>query len=351
VGYLSSDFQEHAVAYLIAEVLELHDRERFEIFAYSHGPDDGGSMRPRLQAACEHFIDIARDSDDVASARIQGDELDVLVDLKGYTAGDRLTIMARRPCDIQVTWLGYPGSTGASFIDYLIADPFTIPVGQESAYSERVMRMPYCYQPNDRRRPVAASLDRSDYGLPDGAFVFCCFNQTYKITPDVFELWMRLLGHTPNSVLWLMDSNAWAKTALLARAEQHGMADRIVFAPKKPNAEHLARYRAADLALDTFPYTSHTTLSDALWLGCPAVALCGETFAARVSGSILTAAGLGELVAYSIDECENLARTLATDSLFLRATRGRVEQARNHAHAFDSTGFARDLESLYLGLL
>jgi predicted O-linked N-acetylglucosamine transferase (SPINDLY family) len=351
IGYLSSDFQEHAVAYLIAEVLELHDRERFEIFAYSHGPDDRGAMRPRLQAACEHFIDIAREPDDVAAARIRSDELDVLVDLKGYTAGDRLTIMARRPCQVQVTWLGYPGTTGAEFIDYLIADPFIIPPGQESAYSESILRMPHCYQPNDRRRPISATLDRSEYGIPDDTFVFCCLNQTYKITREVFELWMRLLEQRPNSVLWLMDSNAWAKAALLAHAERHGMADRVVFAPKKPNAEHLARYRAADLALDTFPYTSHTTLSDALWLGCPAVALCGQTFASRVSGSLLTSSGLSDLVTYGFADYERLAHRLASDGAALDRVRERIAQARDQSPLFDSIAFTRALEGLYLDLV
>ncbi|MBI2295002.1 MAG: tetratricopeptide repeat protein, partial [Betaproteobacteria bacterium] len=218
IGYLSSDLQDHAAAYLIAEVFEKHDRERFEVFAYSHGPDDQGAMRRRLRAACEHFIDIAWEPDDVAAERIRSDALDILVDLKGYTAGDRLTIMARRPCDVQVTWLGYPGTTGAAFIDYLIADAFIIPPEQESAYSERIVRLPHCYQPNDRKRVAAEPLPRADYGIPDRAFVFCCFNQTYKITPDVFAVWMRLLRNVPDSVLWLVESNRWAKRNLVEAA-------------------------------------------------------------------------------------------------------------------------------------
>jgi predicted O-linked N-acetylglucosamine transferase (SPINDLY family) len=351
IGYLSSDFQEHAVGYLIVEALELHDRERFEVFVYSHGPDDKGTIRPRIRAASEHFVDIARDPDDIAAERIRNDELDILIDLKGYTAGDRLPIMARRPCDIQVTWLGYPGTTGASFIDYLIADPFIIPAELESAYSERILRMPHSYQPNDRKRIVSASPARAEYGLPDDAFVFCCFNQTFKITPEVFELWLRLLEQTPNSVLWLMDSNVWAKTALLARAERHGMVGRLVFAPKKPNAEHLARYRAADLALDTYPYTSHTTLTDALWLGCPVVALCGETFASRVSGSLLTSAGLSDLVTYRLVDHERLVHGLATDRGALHAIRERIARARDQSPLFDSVAFTRGLEKLYSQLV
>jgi predicted O-linked N-acetylglucosamine transferase (SPINDLY family) len=308
-------------------------------------------MRPRLRAACEHFIDIAWEPDDVAAARIRSDELDILVDLKGYTAGDRLTIMARRPCDVQVTWLGYPGTTGAEFIDYLIADAFIIPPGQESAYSERIVRMPHCYQPNDRKRPIGEPRSRSEYGIPEHAFVFCCFNQTYKITPDVFAVWMRLLQNVPGSVLWLLESNRWAKQELVKRAEDHGVAERLVFASRVPYAAHLARYRIADLALDTFPYTSHTILSDALWCGCPTVGLCGETFAARVSGSLLTAAGLPDLATYSLADYEALAYRLATDPLFQREIRARVAQARDHSRLFDSTQFTRDLEGVYIGLV
>jgi predicted O-linked N-acetylglucosamine transferase (SPINDLY family) len=352
VGYLSSDLQEHAAAYLIAEVLELHDRERFEVFAYSHGPDDQGTMRPRLRAACEHFLDIAWEPDDVAAERIRQDELDILVDLKGYTAGDRLTIMARRPCEMQVTWLGYPGTTGASFIDCLIADAFIIPPGREAAYSERIVRMPHCYQPNDRKRVVGETLPRSEYGIREGAFVFCCFNQAYKITPDVFGVWMELMRSVPDSLLWLIESNRLAKHNLLEAARARGVAaDRLVFAPRLPYARHLARYRVADLALDTFPYTSHTILSDALWCGCPTVGLCGETFASRVSGSLLTAAGLPDMVTHALPDYQRLAYRLATDAALLLETRARVARARDNSPLFDSTGFARDLECLYASLV
>jgi protein O-GlcNAc transferase len=352
VGYLSSDLQEHAAAYLIAEALELHDRDRFEVFAYSHGPDDRGAMRPRVRAACEHFIDIAWEPDDVAAERIRNDELDLLVDLKGYTAGDRLTIMARRPCAVQVTWLGYPGTTGAAFIDYLIADAFVIPPEHESAYSERVVRMPHCYQPNDRKRAIAEPLRRPEYGIPERAFVFCCFNQTYKITPDVFAVWLRLLRNVPDSVLWLLESNRWATRELLERAREQGVAaERLVFAPRLPYAAHLARYRVADIALDTFPYTSHTILSDALWCGCPTVGLCGNTFASRVSGSLLTAAGLPDLVTYTLDDYEQLAYRLAAEPSLLGDIRARVAHARDHSPLFDSTAFTRDLESLYMRLV
>ncbi|HXV12474.1 MAG TPA: tetratricopeptide repeat protein [Burkholderiales bacterium] len=351
VGYLSSDLQEHAAAYLVTEVLELHDRQRFEVFAYSHGPDDQGEMRRRVRAACEHFIDITWEPDDIAATRIREDDLDILVDLKGYTAGERLTLMARRPCDVQVTWLGYPGTTGAAFMDYLIADPFIIPPGSEAAYSERVVRLPHCYQPNDRRRTAAEPLPRAEYGLPQGSFVFCCFNQTYKITPDVFEVWMRLLRAVPAGVLWLVESNRWATHNLREAARAQGVApERLIFAGRRPYAEHLARYRAVDLALDTFPYTSHTILSDAMWCGCPTVGLCGETFASRVSGSLLTAAHMPDLITYSLADYEKLAFRLATEPSLLRELRARAARARDHSPLFDSTTFARDLEELYLGI-
>lgn len=349
VGYLSADFYEHPVARLIVEILELHDRSRFEIFAYSHGPDDGSAMRARLRAAVDHFTDIAYDPDDRALELIHSHELDLLIDLRGYTMGDRLQIMAQRPCPVQVTWLGYPGGTGAGFIDYLIADDFIIPRGAESAYSERVLRMPHCYQPNDRKRPVAAPLTRAEYGLPETGCVFCSFNQTVKITPEVFGRWMSLLRRVPGSVLWLLEDNRWATANLITAAgEQDVSPERIVIAPRLPMAEHLARYRVADVALDTFPYGSHTTGSDALWSGCPLVALCGSTFAARVSGSLLTSCGLPELIAKSFEQYEEIAYRLSTDAALMRDVRARLARARDTAPLFDSVNFTRDLEQLYL---
>src|SRR6185436_12285875 len=232
----------------------------------------------------------------------------VLVDLKGYTAGDRLRVMAQRPCAVQVAWLGYPGTTGAPFIDYLIADPLIVPTDAERHYSERVLRLPHSYQPNDRKRTATPPRPRTEYGLPDEAFVFCCFNQAVKITPDVFARWMKLLHAVPGSVLWLLDDNRWANANLLSAAQAANVdRARIVIAPRLSPVEHLARYRAADLALDTFPYTSHTTGSDALWLGCPLIALCGETFAARVSASLLVNCGMNELVTQTLDDYEKLA--------------------------------------------
>ncbi len=349
IGYLSADFQEHPAAYLITEMLEHHDRGRFEIFAYSYGPASNGVMRRRIVAAVDHFIDIARDTDDAAVARIRGDAIDILIDLKGYTVADRLEIMAQRPSPLQLTWLGYPGTTGTDFIDGIIADPQIVRLGEETGCSERVLRMPHCYQPTDRRRTIAEPLARRDYGLPETAPVLCCFNQTFKITPEVFAVWMRLLAALPGSVLWLVDANHWATANLRAAAQAAGIdPQRLVFAPRKPLAEHLARYRVADLALDSFPYTSHTTASDALWCGCPLVALRGDTFPARVSASILTAAGLPDLVTDTLADYERKILELAGDREALEKVRARVQAARGQSSLFDTEAFTRDFEQLLL---
>ena len=351
IGYLSSDFHEHAAAHLLAGVLEQHDRAQFEIFAYSYGPEDHSPMRARVRQACEHFTDVAWDPDDVIVSRIRDDALDILVDLKGYTAGSRTTILARRPCAIQVNWLGYPGTMGASCIDYLIADGFIVPPGREAAYSERILRLAHCWQCNDQSRPVIPPLTRVEYGLPDDAFVFCCFNQAVKITPEVFACWMTLLHRVPRAVLWLAEDNPHATRNLSAAAREHGIdPERLVFAPRLPFAQHLARYCVADLALDTFPYTSHTTASDALWLGCPLVALCGETFASRVSGSILTACGLPELITYALPDYEELAYRFASDPGYANQVRARLSSVKLSAPLFDAAAFARDLERLYSDL-
>ena len=349
VGYLSSDFHGHPVANLTAEVFELHDRERFEVFLLSYGPDDGGAMRRRLAAGCDRFIDIAPLSDQEAAKRIHDERIQILVDLKGYTADDRPRIAAWRPAPIQVNWLGYPGTTGADWVDYLVADPCIIPQEHDRDYSERVVRLPHCYQPNDRKRPSgAAGLARDASGLAERGFVFCCFNQGYKLEPRVFAIWMRLLDAVPESVLWLLEENRWAKDNLRKAASDHGVSpDRLVFAPVRPLAEHLARYALADLALDTFPYTSHTTGSDTLWAGCPLVTMIGETFASRVAASLLVNVGLGQLVARTFAEYEALALGLACDRPRLDALRRRLRDERGSVPLFDTPRFTRDLEEAY----
>jgi len=352
VGYLSSDLHDHATAHLFAGVLEHHDRSRFEIFAYSYGPEDGSALRDHIKEAVEHFVDVAWDPDDVVVRRIRDDALDILVDLKGYTLGARTAILARRPCGVQVNWLGYPGTMGAAFVDHMIADRFIIPPGRESAYSEQLLHLDPSWQCNDRSRPVIPPLTRSEYGLPEDAFVFCCFNQAVKITPEVFDCWMDLLHAAPHAVLWLAEDNALATQHLLAVAGARGITpDRVIFAPRLALPQHLARYQAADLALDTYPYTSHTTASDALWLGCPLVALCGDTFPSRVSGSILTACGLPELITYSLPEYQALATRFATDPEFSANLRARWASLREDAPLFDAARTTRNLEALYLGLV
>ena len=349
LGYLSSDFHGHPVAYLVAEIFELHDRERFEVFLFSYGPDDGSAMRHRLESGCDRFVDVAALSDDAAAERIRDESIQILVDLKGYTADDRPGIAARRPAPIQVNWLGFPGTMGADWIDYLIADPIIVPPEHDRDYAERVVRLPRCYQPNDRRRPTGtAGLTRAACGLPQTAFVFCCFNQSYKIEPKLFAVWMRLLQGVRDSVLWLLEENRWAKENLADEAERQGVArERIVFAAVRPLAEHLARYALADLVLDTFPYTSHTTGSDALWAGCPMVTVTGETFASRVATSLLANVDLEALIARSFAEYEALALGLARDPARLDSLQRHLREHRDTLPLFDSPRFTRGLEAAY----
>ncbi|WP_395667036.1 tetratricopeptide repeat protein [Methylocella sp.] len=348
VGYLSNDFGRHATAVLAARLFELHDRARFETFAYSHGPDDRSEMGLRLRAAFDHFIDVSDLSDEAAARRIHADGVDVLVDLKGHTAGARLSILAMRPAPVQASFLGYPGTTGADFIDYAIVDPVVAPRALDAAFSEKLVRLPHCYQPNDPTRRIAEPAPtRAQCGLPDEGFVFCCFNNSYKLTPAFFDVWMRLLSATPGAVLWLLDSNPRAVDNLRREAERRGVdPQRLVFAPKLAGAEHLARHRLADLFLDTLPYNAHTTASDALWAGLPVLTCIGETFAGRAAASLLHAVGLPELVAPSLDVYERMALRFAHEGAGeLREFRSRLAAGRLTAPLFDAPGYARDFEA------
>lgn len=349
VGYLSWGFHQHATAYLVAELFELHDRSRFEIYAYACGPDDGSAIRSRIRGACEHFADVSGEDYFATARRIHQDGVDILVDLTGYTLGARTAILALRPAPVQVNWLGYPGTMGTDCVDYLIADPYVIPPGEEVNYTEKVLRLPHCYQINDRRRRLSERVpSREEYGLPAGGIVFCCFNQAYKILPETFGLWMRIVGAVPGSVLWLAQANPWASENLKRAAVALGIAaERIVFTPRKPHPDYLVQYRQADLALDTFPYTSHTTASDALWMGCPLVARVGETFASRVAGSVLRSAGLPELITDSPAQYEALAIELATTPDMLLAIRRKLNENRDSCPLFDTPRFVRDLERAY----
>lgn len=349
IGYLSSDLYNHATAFLAVELFERHDRARFEVFAYSYGPDDGSPMRARVVAAFDHFVEVGALTNAEAAQRIRADGIDILVDLKGYTQGARTEILALRPAPVQVNYLGYPGTMGAPFIDYIIGDRVVTPLDAQPFYDERIVQLPGAYQPNDGRRAIAPDVpSRAGCGLPDTGFVFCCFNNTYKITPSIFDIWMRLLEAVPDSVLWLFEANAAARDNLHYEAGGYGIDPaRIIFAPKRELADHLARHRHADLFLDTRPYNAHTTASDALWAGVPVVTCPGESFASRVAASLLTAVGLPELVTGSLDEYEALALALAQDPARLAALKAKLAAARATAPLFDAAAYATGIEAAY----
>jgi protein O-GlcNAc transferase len=349
IGYLSADFQEHATAFLIAELFEKHNRARFQVYAYSYGPDNQGAVRGRLVKSVARFVDIREASSLQAAQKIAVDGIDILVDLKGFTKDGRIGILANRPAPIQVNYLGYPGTVGASFLDYILVDDFIVPMDQQLYFSERLVHLPGCYQVNDSQRSISPTTpSRTDCGLPDAGFIFCSFNHAYKITADLFALWMELLKAIPGSVLWLLQSNRFAPANLRRAAENHGVSgQRIVFAPLRPLAEHLARYRLADLFLDCYPVNGHTTSSDAMWAGCPVLTLVGQTFVSRVSGSLLRAIGLPELITTSFEEYQSLALRLAREPELLASFRARLAEGRKHSRLFDAERFARNLERAY----
>ena len=353
VAYLSADFHLHATAHLMAELFERHDRERFEVSAWSFGPETGDAMRSRLRSAFEHFHDVRDVSDDEIVARLRAAEIDIAVDLKGFTDGCRPGILARRVAPIQVNYLGYPGTTGADYMDYIIGDAEVIPEGQEVFYSEQVVRLPDSYQVNDTKRVIADHVPtRAEAGLPASGFVFCCFNNNYKITPEVFEVWMRLLKAVPGSVLWLLEDNAAASRNLRREAEARGVdAGRLVFAGRVLPPDHLARHRLADLFLDTLPCNAHTTASDALWAGLPVLTCRGNAFAGRVAASLLRAVGLPELIVDDLGAYESLARRLATAPGELAGLKARLLQNRQTHPLFDIDRYRHHLESAYVTMI
>jgi predicted O-linked N-acetylglucosamine transferase (SPINDLY family) len=349
VGYFSADFFEHATSYLVAELLERHDRAAFEVSAFSFGPDTRDAMRVRVAGAVERFVDVRGQSDGEVARLARGLGIDIAVDLKGFTEDSRTGIFALRAAPIQVNFLGYPGTMGAPYIDYLVADATVVPEGHEARYAERIVRLPDSYQPNDSKRRIAErAFTREEAGLPAAGFVFCSFNNNYKIVPATFDIWMRLLGRVEGSVLWLLQDNEQAAANLRAEAARRGIdPGRLVFAKRLPLDEHLARHRLADLFLDTLPYNAHTTASDALWAGLPLLTCLGETFAGRVAASLLRAAGLPELVTATPEAYEALAMELATDAGRLGQLRRRLAENRLEAPLFDARRFARHLESAY----
>ena len=349
IAYLSFDFREHATAYLLAELLERHDRSKFDIAAVSFGPDDESPMRRRLIAAVDHFVDVRHYSDAAAARLIAEMSVDIAVDLNGLTGDNRHNILAHRPAPVQVNYLGYPGTMGAKFIDYIIVDPSAVPPGEQRFFSERLVYLPDCYQVNDTRRAIAEQTpSRAECALPERGFVFACFNNNYKITPILFDVWCRLLRAVPDSVLWLLKDNSWAAANLRREAQARGVSpDRLVFAPRIKLPEHLARHRLADLSLDTLPVNAHTTASDALWAGLPVITCAGETFVSRVAGSLLHAVGLPELVTRTLADYESLALQLATEPSALADFRAWLARNLPAAPLFDLERYRRFIEAAY----
>ena len=349
LGYLSGDFHQHATAQLMAELFERHDRDLFEVFGYSYGPDDNSPIRARLDSAFDRFIDIRAMSHRDAARTIHADKVDILIDLKGYTHQARPAISAYRPAPVQVSYLGYPATMGADFIDYIIVDPIVVPASEQPFFSERLVHLPGSYQVNDSKREVAsAPTSRQDWGLPEAGVVFCSFNNSYKISPAFFDIWMRLLRSVPGSVLWLLEANELVEDNLRSEAETRGVeAERLIFAPRVASADHLGRHLHADLFLDTLPCNAHTTASDALWAGLPVLTCSGDTFAGRVAASLLAAAGMPELIAPSLEEYEHMALTLARDPRRLIALRQKLAVNRDGSDLFDPVKLTGNIEAAY----
>lgn len=349
IGYFSADFHDHATANLMAGMFEQHDRERFELTAFSFGPDKFDSMRHRLKRSFDQFVDIRSLSDKDAALLARRLEIDIAVDLKGFSQDARPGIFARRAAPLQINFLGYPGTMGAPYIDYIIADKTLIPQEHQRYYAEKVVYLPGSYQPNDRRRTISErQFGRAEVGLPPAGFVFCCFNNNYKITPGQFGSWMRILQAVDGSVLWLLEDNAAAARNLRAEASKSGIdAARLIFAPRLPLPEHLARQRCADLFLDTLPFNAHTTASDALWAGLPVLTKIGTTFAGRVAASLLHAIGLPELITGSREAYEMEAIALANNPARLAALKRKLDANRLRTPLFDTEAFTRHLEAAF----
>ncbi len=350
LAYVSADLREHATSYLGAGLFELHDKNRFELYAIATGANDRSPMRERLERAFEHFMDVSDKPDREAAALLRELEIDILVDLNGYFGGARTGIFALRPAPVQVNYLGFPGTMGAEYIDYIIADRHVIPADQQQYFTEKVVCLPDAYQANDSRRKISAQTPtRLEAGLPEAGFVFCCFNNNHKITPEMFDVWMRLLKNVKESVLWLIQGNAAVPVNLRREAEARGVApDRIVFAPRVDLADHLARHRLADLFLDTLPHNAHTTASDALWAGLPVLTCLGPTFAGRVAASLLNAVGLPELITQTREDYEALALKLAADGKLLGEIKTKLAINRTTHPLFNTDRFRRHIESAYV---
>ncbi|RTL43959.1 MAG: UDP-N-acetylglucosamine-peptide N-acetylglucosaminyltransferase [Burkholderiales bacterium] len=346
VGYLSADFHAHATAALLVDLLECHDRRRFEVFLYSHGPDDGTPLCRRVRQAAAHLVDVSALDLAGTAARIRADGIDLLVDLKGHTAGSRMAALACRPAPVQATWIGFPGTSGADFIDYLIGDPVVTPLSHAADCSEQIAQLPRCYQPQDRQRRPPPPPPRATLGLRENACVLLGANAVYKITPPLWAAWMAVLQRLPTAQLWQLSGGEQADARLRDAARQAGVGDdRLVFAPPTDPDTHLARLGAADLALDSWPCNGHTTTSDALAAGVPVVTLQTDTFPGRVAASILHAAGLDDCVAHDPAGYIDRIVALGQEPAARQALRERI--AQRPAGLYDTPRLARDLESLY----
>jgi predicted O-linked N-acetylglucosamine transferase (SPINDLY family) len=351
IAYVSSDFSLHPVSMLTAELFELHDRSRFEVYGYCWSPEDGSDLRQRVIKAMDHFVRIDKLSDEAAAKKIRADEIDILVDLQGQTAGARANMLAYRPAPIQITYLGLPATTGLPSIDYVIADRFLIPEDIAPSYSEKPLYMPDIYQVSDRKRAVGAKPTRISAGLPPEGFVFCSLNNTYKYTPAVFDVWMRILHRTPNSVLWLLSDNPWAEANLRTEAQKRGIdGARLYFANRVSPQDYLARYALADLFLDTFPFNAGTTANDALWMGLPVLTYTGRSFASRMAGALLTAAELPELITYNLVDYEEKAVALAADPTQCQRLHEHLQAVKASGVLFDTPRFVKNLESQLIQL-
>jgi predicted O-linked N-acetylglucosamine transferase (SPINDLY family) len=349
VTYVSADFCEHPVSHLLVGALERHDRESFEVIGVSLRAGEGGPFEQRVRGAFDRLIEAGERSDREIARHLRELGVDIAVDLMGFTQGLRLGVFAHRCAPVQVNYLGYAGTLGARYMDYIVADEVVIPRGQEAYYSEQVVRLPHCYLPNDDRRAVGHRPSRGQAGLPDEGLVFCAFTNAYKINPPVFEIWMRLLRESAGSVLWLRGMGAVGRENLQREAQARGVAaERLVFAPHVASmAQHLGRQALADLYLDTLPYNAHSTACDALWAGVPVLTCAGSSFASRVAASALTALGMPELITHSLEEYERSALQLVREPERLARLRTRVEQQRLSAPLFDTARYTRELEAAY----
>lgn len=349
VGYLSADFREHAVAYLMTGVFESHDKTQYEVIALSLKPQDTSHYGQRIVQAVDQFVDLSTLSDPQATARIRSLGIDVLIDLVGHTQGSRSNILAPHPAALQLNYLGYPGTMGVDYMDYIVADDYLIPEESQRYYSEKILYLPECFQANDNRRYLAAHTpSRTALGLPSDGMVLCCFNNSFKLTPAVFDIWMRLLQSITGSALWLVAHQPLTQQNLRHEATRRGVdSDRLVFAKQVPYEEHLARLGCADLFLDTLPFNGGTTVSDALWTGLPVLTCSGEAFASRMGGSLLHAAGLSELVCDDLEGYERVAGELLRDRSRLSTLRAHLNEQRQRSVLFDTPRFTRHLEQAY----